>query len=130
MQTRRSDAIIPAYALDAYLLYFYRTAAGTEGDAQLFDATRVPHEALLMFAGGDIALASSSCASDRKSGIRVQIHGWIELSIEELHLACLRRVQAEIEALLVEKVEEPRKSMHERQMRLSDLVSTLLVSCQ
>lgn len=140
---------------------------------QVFDATVVPHPALLLFAGNDIAIkklptsASSTDLSRRQQRrlanaqhyqqstahltshaqqrrcLRVQIAQWIEMELSEVHVACYRRLQREIETLLRCQVESalhfyPRESstasatssmvLRERQQVVRGAISILVRS--
>lgn len=87
----------------------------------------MPHPALLLFAGNEIGLSNPGKKSSRRS-LRVQINRWIEMELPELHLACFRRLQKEIEALLRAKVENPHLDISERQKVVSAAVCVLLGS--
>lgn len=63
---------------------------------------------------------SESIKSSRRS--KVIVNGWIHLHISELHAAIIRRIQAEIQDLLMIKVENPHFNTKIRQ----DLIISIL----
>ena len=84
----------------------------------LFDATVVPHAAVLLFSANNLVL--------NKKRDRVLVGGWIEMHITELHCILYRRLQREIEDLLRSKVENTKLDISRRQQILRFIVQTLL----
>jgi hypothetical protein len=88
------------------------------GKLFLFDATVVPHAAVLLFSGCDLVRHHKMD--------RVTINGWIEMGITELHCILYRRLQQEIEVLLRSKVETPSLDIRKRQNTLQKIVLKLI----
>lgn len=86
----------------------------------LFDATVVPHVAVLLFGNG--------CHDFRigRKRDRVIVSGWVEMKVSELHAVLYKRLQQEIECLLRLKVENSQLDITERQRDLRYIVETLL----
>lgn len=84
----------------------------------VFDATVIPHPAVLLFVSNEVDLKKVPSASISKKEknrsrdqqyrhcVRVQIAGWIEMELSELHVSFYRRVQREIENVFREQVEK------------------------
>lgn len=130
-------SLVPTYANDAFFLYFVKNQVNDQ--VQLFDLTRVPHEALLLFAGNEVTLANNKGQANdknskragltRRDRMRVQLYAWIEMQISELHLACFRYVQREIEEMLLQKVQDPNQDISNKQTLISSVVKELLKHC-
>ena len=84
----------------------------------LFDATLVPHAAVLLFSNSELVYHHKTR--------RVTVSGWIEMGITELHCILYRRLQREIEGLLRCKVENPGEDIAVRQRNLVYIVSALV----
>jgi hypothetical protein len=82
----------------------------------LFDATSVSPVALILFG------QSFSEATKGSHRSRVIVNGWIHLEVAELHAAIVRRLQAEINSLLLLKVATP----HLEMTRTAELVNAIL----
>lgn len=86
----------------------------------IFDASVIPHTALLIFSGAELV-------RDRKKG-RVVLNNWIEVEISELHAVLFRRLQREMQELLQLKVEDPLSAdIGQRKNSLCDVVEALLI---
>jgi len=59
--------------------------------------------------------------------IRVQVGGWIQMQITELHAILYRRLQREIESLLRLKVETPEHDVRQRVHNLGRIIQSLLL---
>lgn len=68
---------------------------------QIYDVSSVSPVSLMLFGQS----FSESIKSSRRS--KVVVNGWIHLHISELHAAIIRRIQSEIQDLLIAKVENP-----------------------
>ncbi len=90
----------------------------------LFDATVVPHVAVLLFGNGCHDFKIS------KKRDRVTVGGWIEMKVSELHAVLYKRLQQEIECLLRLKVETPLLDIAERQRDVRFIVETLLAGSE
>ena len=99
---------------EAFIVYYTKVAS-----TKLFihDASTVPLPAILLF-GGDISIS--------KNRDRVLIDGWIQLKASELHAVLYKRLQREIEAMLIKKIESPNESLAARQNLLKEAISKLL----
>ena len=101
---------------DAFIVYYTKMAMNNK--VFLFDATVVPHTAVLLFSNANLVWNS-----DRD---RVSVGGWIEMCITELHCVLFRRLQREIESLLRAKVEDPTLDIADRQCTLRHAVLALV----
>ena len=63
-----------------------------------------------------------------KTRKKVEINGWIRFRISELHAVLLKRLQAEVWALLRLRVEEPLRDIRQRQALLLRVVELLLLT--
>lgn len=99
---------------EAYIVYYTKVAS-----TKLFihDASSVPLPAILLF-GGDISIS--------KSRDRILVDGWIQLKASELHAVLYKRLQREIETMLIKKVENPKVNLSERQKIVRDVLVKLL----
>jgi HrpA-like RNA helicase len=99
---------------EAYLVYYTKVAS-----TKLFlhDCSSVPLPAILLF-GGDLTIS--------KSRDRVIVDTWIQLKSSELHAVLYKRLQREIEGLLISKVETPDADLADRQGILIAVLSKLL----
>ena len=66
---------------------------------------------------------SFSEATKGSQRTRVIVNGWIHLEISELHAAIVRRLQLEINDLLISKVENPQSETTTKQ----EIVKSILV---
>lgn len=94
---------------------YYTKVASTK--LFIHDASSVPLPAILLF-GGDISIS--------KSRDRILVDGWIQLKASELHAVLYKRLQREIETMLIKKVENPKVNLSERQKIVRDVLVKLL----
>jgi hypothetical protein len=106
---------------DAFVVYYKKIASS---QVYLFDATAVPHVAVLLFGNGCHDFKISTKRD------RVVVGGWIEMRVEELHAVLYKRLQQEIECLLRIKVEDPTHDVADREKDLRFIVETLLAGSQ
>eukprot|EP01034_Spumella_vulgaris_P021324 gene21324-27354_t len=106
---------------DAFIVFYKKIASS---QVYLFDATAVPHVAVLLFGNGCHDFKISAKRD------RVVVGGWIEMCVEELHAVLYKRLQQEIECLLRLKVEDPLVDVREREKDLRFIVETLLSGSQ
>ena len=88
----------------------------------IYDATLIPHAALLLFSGSQLQFTSHKRN-------RVVVGGWIEMELSELHAVLYRRLQKEIEQLLRLIVEQPEgglRDIRRREANLQAVVTALL----
>lgn len=109
------DTIQGGITKDAYIVYYTKVASNK---LYLHDCSSVPLPAVLLF-GGDIAIS--------KNRERIMVDGWIQLKTSELHAVLYKRLQREIEGLLICKVEDPFANITQRQACLAKVISLLLM---
>lgn len=117
----------------------------------MFDATLVPHMALLLFSGNEFIVSAPQKGASKphrrqqqqqrqeddqlllqlqgegSAMCSVTLNAWIRVQLTELHAVLARRLQREIEALLRLKVEQPHADTHDRQRILATVVQQLLL---
>lgn len=100
---------------EAYLAYYKKVASTNK--VYIYDCTAVPVPAMMLF-GGELSIA--------KSRDRVIIDGWIQIKASELHAALYKRLQREIESMLIQRVESPQSNIFARQTLLIQILTKLL----
>ena len=83
----------------------------------LHDVTCIPIGALLLFAG-DIFIS--------RQRERIIVDGWIHLKMSELHAVLYKRLQAEIDSMLVVKIENTSSDISQQQKIIHDILIELL----
>ncbi|KAJ1406708.1 hypothetical protein B484DRAFT_208799, partial [Ochromonadaceae sp. CCMP2298] len=129
---------------DAFLVYYKRMVSGR---LFLYDATVVPHAALLLFSSAELQLSPLKGVgrAERKTVggpgrrlLRARV-GWIEVQVSELHAILYQRLQREVESLLRARVavrsrekgggveEQSPLSLDQRQRNLRKIVLSLML---
>ena len=99
---------------ESYLVYHTKVSSTK---LYLHDVTSIPIGALLLFAG-DIFIS--------RQRERIIVDGWIHLKMSELHAVLYKRLQAEIEAMLVVKIENTASDISKQQQIIHDILTELL----
>jgi hypothetical protein len=99
----RSLSVLMDGTREAFLCYHKRVATSK---VFIHDCSVVHPVGVVLF-GSDLVIS--------KSRRRLTVGGWINIRIEELHAVLLKRLQAELEALLTSKVEAPNLDTSSRQ---------------
>lgn len=86
----------------------------------------IPHAVLLLFAGNEIVMSNPGKKKNARKSSRIMLNGWIEMELSELHLACYRRIQREIESVLRQKVEYQQCDLLDRQAMIQSVLMILL----
>jgi hypothetical protein len=99
---------------DAFIAYYTKVES-----SKLFihDATSVPLPAVMLF-GGSLAVSHSRD--------RIIVDGWIEVKASELHAVLYKRLQRELEDMLIRKIENPKEDISFRQGVILDVLNRLL----
>jgi hypothetical protein len=98
----------------------------TSGQLNVFDASVVPHAALLLFAGNEILQSNPGKKKNARKSQRIVVNQWIEMELSELHLACYRKLAREIETVLRSKVELPHSDVEPKLRVIREALRLLL----
>jgi ATP-dependent RNA helicase DHX36 len=99
---------------ESYLVYHTKVSSTK---LYLYDVTCIPIGALLLFAG-DIFIS--------RQRERIIVDGWIHLKMSELHAVLYKRLQAEIDSMLVVKIENTSSDISQQQKIIHDILIELL----